>query len=44
MEKYEFSAEKELIRSDRIARSTYVLNLSALIITMALCLLLFRIL
>jgi hypothetical protein len=43
MEKYVFSAEEEFIPSDKIAAPTYVLNLTAHIITIVLCLFLFRI-
>ena len=43
MEKYEFSAEKELISSNQMGEATYVLNLIAQIITIILCLFLLRI-
>jgi len=41
--KYVFLTEEEFIASDRIAGLTYVLNLTAQIITIVLCLLLFQI-
>jgi len=41
--KYVFLTEEELTTSDRIAGLTYVLNLTAQIITIVLCLLLFQI-
>ena len=43
MEKYVFTAEKELIPPDLITQPMYVLNLIALIITIAFCFVLFRI-
>ena len=43
MEKYVFSAEKESIPSDEMAGPTYVLNLTAQVITIILCLFLLRI-
>jgi len=44
MEKYGFfSAEEKFIQFDEIAVITYVLNLTAQIITIILCLLLFQI-
>jgi len=43
MEKYVFSAEKEFIPSDQMAGATFVLNLTAQIIAIILCLFLFRI-
>ena len=44
MEKYLFSDKEGFIASNQIARPTYILNLSAQIITIVLCLFLFRIL
>jgi len=43
MEKYLFSAKEEFIAFDQIAGPTYVLNLSAQIIAIVICLFLFRI-
>jgi len=43
MGKYLFPAEKELLPSDQIAEPINVLNLSALIIAMIFCIILFQI-
>jgi hypothetical protein len=43
MEKYVFSAEEEFIPSDEITAPTYVLTLTAQIITIILCVFLFQI-
>jgi len=42
MQKYVFPAEEEFIASDEIATQTYFLNLTVQIITIILCLFLFR--
>jgi len=43
MEKYVFSTKEEFIGSDPITEPTYVLNLTAQIIAIVLCLFLFQI-